>query len=196
MRADQYARAAASLRDFLDSFNGLVAQLEPVESSGLSSFPTWQARPGREARVDALAAQTASLAGPAAYGFGAAGVWFDYKPPGTWQTKPVNPAVVWSTIFDQTPMLDPALVNQVALQALGILDHLRDEQAERERGFIGAIAWFLTLGPRIREAAGLPPRSAPGFVVTSLVVVTQGIVIAAIGGALAIPLAKWAGWMS
>jgi hypothetical protein len=78
---------------------------------------------------------------------------------------------------------------------LGLLEHIRDEQAEREGGFVGALAWFLTLGPRVRQAAGLPPRSAPGVVVTSVVVLIQGVLIAAFGGALVYPLADWLGWL-
>lgn len=195
MRADEYARAARNLGDFLEAFNAMVTELAPVTSGFNSSFPRWQPRSGREARADELRAKTAVLTGPAAHAFGAAGVWVDYKPPGTWERQRINPAVVWSTIFDDTPMLDPSLMNQVGLQALGLLEHERDEQAEREKGLIGAIAWFLTLGPRIREAAGLPPHSAPGFVVTSLVVLVQGTLVAALGAALAYPLADWLGWL-
>lgn len=195
MRADQYASAAKNLRAFLDAFNELVADLEPAESSPLSSFSAWRPRRGREVQVDAKCARAALLAGPAAIAFAIAGVSIDYKPPGTWQRQSINPALVWSTLFDDVPMAEPVLVNQVGLQALGLLEHHRDEQAAREKGLIGAVAWFLTLGPRIREAAGLEPRSAPGVAVTSLVVLVQGTVVAAIGGALAIPLAKWAGWL-
>lgn len=194
MRAEQYARAARNLHDFLEAFNEMVAELTPVQSGFQSSFSGWRARPGRETQADALRAKTAGLSGPAALAFDAAGVWVDYKPPGTWHRQTINPALVWSTMFDDTPMLDPALVNQVGLQALGLLEHNRDEQAARETGFIGALAWFLTLGPRVRDAAGLPKRSAPGFIVTSLVVLVQGVLVGAVGGALAIPLAKWAGW--
>lgn len=195
MRADQYARAVTNLRDFLEGFNEMLAEFEPVMSGALSSFPAWRARAGHEAQADALRAKAAVLAGPAAHAFDAAGVWIDYKPPGTWQQRPVNPALVWSTMFSDTPMLDPSLVNQIGLQALGLLENARDEQAEREKGFVGAIAWFLTLGPRIRAAAGLPPRSAPGIVVTSVVVLIQGVLVAAVGGALVFPLAGWLGWL-
>jgi hypothetical protein len=195
MRADQYARAVTNLRDFLEAFNEMLAELEPVASGGLSSFPAWRARHGREAQADALRAKVAALAGPAALAFDAAGVWIDYKPPGTWQQQPINPALVCSTMFGNTPMLDPSLVNQVGLQALGLLEQERDEQAEREKGFVGVIAWFVTLGPRIRAAAGLPPRSAPGVAVTSIVVLVQGILVAVVGGALVFPVASWLGWL-
>ena len=44
--------------------------------------------------------------------------------------------------------------------------HKNGEQAARQRGLIGALAWFFTLAPRVREAAGLPARSATGQAVT------------------------------
>ncbi|MCW2857882.1 MAG: hypothetical protein JWR52_3497 [Marmoricola sp.] len=91
-------------------------------------------------------------------------------------------------------MLDPALLNQVALQALGLLEHKRDVQAGRERGFIGAVAWFFTVAPRVRQAAGLSPKTASGVAVASVVVVLQGIFITALGGALVVPLLHWFGW--
>lgn len=195
MRADDYARAAGNLRSFLDAFDELVGELQPVAASPLSSFPSWRPKNGRETRVGALRAKVAGLTGGAAMAFNAAGAWLDYKPPGTSRRQPINPAVVWATIFDDEPMLDPGLVIQIGLQALGLLEHMRDEQAARQRGVVGAIAWFLTLGPRVRQAAGLPPRSAPGVVVTSVVVLIQGVLIAAFGGALVYPLADWFGWL-
>ena len=195
MRADDYARAARNLRSFLEAFDELVGELEPVAGSPLSSFPAWRPKYGHDTRVGVIRAKVAGLTGAAAMAFNTAGAWLDYKPPGTWTRQPVNPAVVWATIFDDEPMLDPPLVTQIGLQALGLLEHMRDEQAERESGFVGAIAWFLTLGPRVRQAAGLPPRSAPGVVVTSVVVLIQGVLIAALGGALVYPLAGWVGWL-
>lgn len=195
MRADDYARAARNLRSFLEAFDELVGELEPDAGSPLSSFPAWRPKYGHDTRVGVLRAKVAGLTGAAAMAFNTAGAWLDYKPPGTWNRQPVNPAVVWATIFDDEPMLDPPLVTQIGLQALGLLEHMRVEQAERESGFVGAIAWFLTLGPRVRQAAGLPPRSAPGVVVTSVVVLIQGVLIAALGGALVYPLADWLGWL-
>ncbi|WP_296602233.1 hypothetical protein [Nocardioides sp.] len=193
MRAEQYARAANNLRAFLDTFNELLPELEPVGRGDLTSFQILAPRRGHEARADALCTKLALLTGAASYALEAAGIYMDYKPPGTWETTPINPVAVWSTMLDRTPMLNPTMLSQMCLQGVGLLEHMRDEQAEKEKGLIGAIAWFLTLGPRIRDAAGLPPRSTPGFIVTSLVVVAQGVIVAAIGGALAYPIAGWLG---
>ena len=192
MRANAYARAAKNLNDYLRAFDRLMLELEPT--SGYGSFPRWQPKPGRQSHADKLASEVASLAGPAAEAFQASGMCIDYKPPGTWQTQPINPALAWSTIFDQTPMLDPHLMAVVGRQTLGWLEHRRDEQAARQRGLVGAVAWFFTLAPRVREAAGMPARSAPGQVIVWVTVIVQGLIITVVGGALVYPVARALGW--
>jgi hypothetical protein len=109
------------------------------------------------------------------------------------RTQPVNPALGWSTIIDEMAMFDPSLVANVGGQALSLLEHRRSEQAARQRGLIGALAWFFTLAPRVREAAWLPARSVPGKAVAWITVLVQGIIVTAVGGVLVYPLAKWLG---
>jgi hypothetical protein len=98
-------------------------------------------------------------------------------------------------MFDEMPMVDPALVVTVGQQALSLLQHRRSEQASRQRGLIGALAWFFTLAPRVRQAAGLPARSVPGQAVTWITILVQGIIVTAVGGVLVYPLAEWLGWL-
>jgi len=193
VRATDYARAATNLRNFLDAFNAMLREFEPV-NDGFDRYSTWVPRPGREAQATAGRATAAARSGPAARAFDTAGVSISYKPAGTMQQYPVNPALVWSSLFDD-PMLDPSVLQQVALQALGLLEDLAEVQAQREKGFIGAIAWFFTLAPRIRQAAGLEPHTPSGAVVQSVVVFFQGILIATIGGALVFPLVDALGWL-
>jgi hypothetical protein len=192
VRADEYRRAVKNLTDFLLAFDRLMLDLEPTFDHG--RFPRWKPKPDRRSHADQLVGEVASLAGPAAEAFEASGIWMDYKPPGTGQTQPVNPALAWSTIFDPMPMFDPHLMAIVGQQALGWLEHKRDEQAARQRGFIGAVAWFFTLAPRVREAAGLSAQSAPGHVVTWITVIAQGLIVTVIGGALVYPVASALGW--
>lgn len=47
----------------------------------------------------------------------------------------------------------------------------------------------------VREAAGLEPRSVSGGLVPGFVFIVQGVFVAAIGGAVAFPLAKLFGWV-
>lgn len=178
------------------SFDDLFAELEPEPSPFMSSsFPHWTPKPGREVQAERLAAKVTRLAGPAAEALALSGSSLDYKPSGTWETQAVNPILVWSTMLTNEAMLDPHLMSVVCGQGLGLLENWREEQAAREKGFVGAIAWFFTLAPRVREAAGLPRHSARGALVTGTVATLQGILIAALGGALAIPIAHAFGWL-
>jgi len=192
MRADEYARAAKALDAFLVAFERLRQEVQPVSNFGMSAH--WQTKPGRAAQAQAAATQVALLAAAAAEAFDVSGMGIDYKPPGTFQTQAVNPALIWSTMFDERPMVDPQLISVVGAQALGRLEHLREVQAARQRGFVGAIAWFFTLAPRVRDAAGLPARSAPGVVVTWLTVIVQGLIVTVVGGLLVYPIAAALGW--
>lgn len=191
MRADQYRRAADDLSAFLQAFDRLVGELQPV---GYGHFLSWQPKPGHEAQASRLTAEVASLAGAAAEAFVVSGQHIEYKPPGTMQTQPVNPALVWSTMFDTLPMLDPPLMAVVGGQALGYLNHRHREQAARQKGLIGAPAWFFTLAPRVREAAGLPRHSGRGRFVAGLTVLLQTLFVTVVGGVLVLPLASWLGW--
>lgn len=180
----------------MQAFDDLFAHLEPAPSPFVSSsFPRWAPKAGHEAQADRLAAKLTRLAGPAAEALALSGSYLDYKPPGTWETERVNPILVWSTMLTDKAMLDPHLMSVVCGQGLGLIENWRDEQAAREKGFIGAIAWFVTLAPRVRQAAGLPRRSARGAVVTTIVAAVQGLLVAALGGALAIPIANAFGWL-
>jgi hypothetical protein len=195
VRADEYQRAAKNLGDFLVAFDQLMLDLEPVRASGLSRFPRWEPKPGRQSQVERHYSEVARLAGPAAVALDLSGAGtIDYKLPGTFQTRPMNPAMVWSTMFGETPMLDPSLMFTVGQQALGLLEHKQAEQAARQRGLIGAVAWFFTLAPRVREAAGLPARSVRGQAVTWTVAIAQGLIVTTVGGVLIYPLAKVLGW--
>lgn len=195
MRASAYDRAARNLHSFLLAFDDLIALLQPEQPAySTSRFPRWIPKPGAQAEADAAASSVTRLAGPAAEAFEISGCYFEYKPPGTFQTKTINPAAVWSTMLGDDAMLDPHLLSVVGGQALGMLENWRNEQAQRERGFVGALAWFFTLPSRVREAAGLPKRSAGGALVSGTVALAQAVFACAVGGALAFPIAKLFGW--
>jgi hypothetical protein len=174
MRAAEYDRLAGNLRDFLVAFGDLANGMEIDPDS----YPQrWRVKPGHESRIDSIVPRVAALSGPAAYAFDAAGVYVDYKPAGTRQTQPVNPAVPWSTILDGEPMVEPLLMYTTGQQALGLLENARNIQAERERGFIGEVAWFFTLAPRVREAAGLEKGSVGGTTVSWSTAIAQGVIV-------------------
>jgi hypothetical protein len=191
VRAHEYQRAAKNLDDFLVAFHELVQDLEPVRDGFMGT--RWRPKPDRLSDVNKHASELARLAGPAAEAFDISGIGMDYKPSGTFQTQSVNPAMIWSTILAE-PMYDPSTMAIVGREALGMLEHKRSEQAARQRGLIGALAWFFTVAPRVRGAAGLPARSVRGQAVTWITVIIQGLIVTTIGGVLIYPLAKVLGW--
>jgi hypothetical protein len=184
-------RRSNDVRQFLELYYEWAATLIPGDGfqGGWTST--------RESLI--LAPRVAEAGARAAAGFDAAGVGVQWKRPGTFQTVPVNPGLVWSTLTDSLPMVTPELMQIVGAQAIGRLDSLAVEAAERERGLAGFLARFIRFPQRVREAAGLPARSVRGGVVTGFVALLQtvvvGIVVGAIGSALAIPIAKLFGWM-
>ncbi len=117
-----------------------------------------------------------------------------YKPPGTWQYSEVNPALVWATLLDEFPLVTPDVMLTVGNQATGVLEGLYEEAVERERGLPGVLARFLRFPTRVREAAGLPPKTVRGGLVSTLAGVLQALLVAALGGALVFPLARFLGW--
>jgi hypothetical protein len=109
MRADGYRQAADNLRSFLVAFDALIQNCEQWQPAGFgSSFEQLYVKPGRQEAGQRLVQEVSSLAGPAAKAFEVSGLGMDYKPSGTWQRHPVNPALVWSTILTDKPMLDAA----------------------------------------------------------------------------------------
>jgi hypothetical protein len=194
VRADEYRRAADNLGRFLVAFDQLIENCERWQPGLASGFEQLCPRPDRRQEAARLMDEVSSLAGPAAQAFEISGMGMDYKPSGTWQRQRVNPALVWSTIFNEQPMLDPPLMRVIGRQALGELESKYAEQAARQKGLIGAVAWFLTLAPRVREAAGLPAHSASGFAVTWITAIVQGVIVAVVGGALVYPFVNALGW--
>jgi hypothetical protein len=178
-------------RTFLDAYGQFVECVQPV-TDGFREV--WRVRRGMESRASQVMIAVATAAGRAARAFQASGHLVSYKPPGTWQRTDVNPALVWSTLLDDYPMVTPDLMFTVGSQAIGVLESLRDEQADRETGMAGLLARFVRFPSRVREAAGLEARTLRGGFVSGLIVTLQGLLIAAIGGALVYPIAHWLGW--
>jgi hypothetical protein len=74
-------------------------------------------------------------------------------------------------------------------------ESLHDEAEEREHGLAEFFARFIRFPSRVREAAGLEPRTFGGGVVSGVVVVMQGLFVTVVGGLLVYPLAKHFGWL-
>lgn len=175
----------------MEAYAEFVDCLQPVSDSFRQK---WRVRPGAEARFQQVMPRVAAASGRAARAFDASGQHVEYKPPGTWNTHRVNPALVWSTLLDDYPVVTPDLMFTVGGQAVGILESLHEEATARERGLPGLLARFVRFPVQVREAAGLPGRTFRGGLLSGLVALLQGLLVTILGGALVYPLAKWLGW--
>jgi hypothetical protein len=190
VRAADYRRAADDITAFLNAYSEFVACLRPVPGYR----EVWEVKPGAEERLQSVMPRVARAAGRAALAFQNSGHSVDYKPPGTWQRTSMNPALVWSTLLDDYPIVTPSLLVTIGSQAIGTLESLHDEAAERERGVAGLLARFVRFPVRVREAAGLPSKSVSGGLLSGVVALFQGLFVTALGGALVYPLVHWLGW--
>lgn len=120
----------ADLVAFVDALTHLLTTLQPVQQT-FSGPPTWVPRQGIEAEAARLRFDVEKVAGRAAYAFAEAGSFIEWKPRGTWQTQPVNPAQAWNTILTDDPIVPLDVIMACAEQATGILE-MKVEAAEEE----------------------------------------------------------------
>jgi hypothetical protein len=111
----------ADLRAFVEALGRFLATMERHETTFLTES-SWTPRPGQEAEATRLRLEVDRLAGRAAYAIHQAGVFVDWKPRGTFQTQPVNPAIEWGTILDWDPKFPVDAILSCAATADGILD--------------------------------------------------------------------------
>jgi hypothetical protein len=114
-----------------------------------------------------------ALTAPAAAALEVAGVFVEYKPSGTWQTKPMNPVLVWPTILTDSPMIDVNLILHSCNVALGwlVVDSKRAHSVEHS--LAGLVGRFVSFPSRVREAAGLPPGTVRGRLAVGAGVLAQ-----------------------
>jgi hypothetical protein len=120
----------ADLTAFVDALNALLEVCEPRQMT-YSGPATFVPKEGQESEAIRRRFEVDRIAGRAAYAYAEAGSIIDWKPRGTMQTQPVNPATVWGTILDPDPIVPVSLILACAAQATGILE-MRIEQAEEE----------------------------------------------------------------
>lgn len=191
MRASHYRRRADEIRVFLSAYAEFVSCVERT-SDGFRE--EWVVRRGADARLNTVMSKVAHAAGRAAEAFQESGILIAYKPPGAMQRTTMNPAMVWSTLLDTYPMVTPDVMFTVGEQATGRFESLYDEAEEREHGLAEFLAKFIRFPSRVREAAGLEPRTFGGGVVSGVVVVMQGLFVTVIGGLLVYVIARALGW--
>lgn len=109
------------LYEFRAALGELLAVSDGEERS-YSGPPTIVPRPGLYSEWAAARAKVDLLAARAAHTLQAVGVGMSYKPPGTMQTVPVNPAAAWATMLGDRPMFSPIDMDACLNQAIGALE--------------------------------------------------------------------------
>ncbi len=120
VRSQALRRHRADVEVFARALGSLCEVLE--QEPTFNGDGTWYPRKGEETEAGERAREVDRLSGRAAYGFAAAGSFVEWKPRGTWNTQPVNPATTWRTIIDSDPMFPPGVIFACCDQATGILE--------------------------------------------------------------------------
>jgi len=163
MRSEDIEEHRQAIMGFGQHLTELLESMKSVTAdSFLTSFPKWVPLPGSETRVAEMCAKLSGLTAPAAEAVEVAGVCVDYKPPGTWQTVPMNPISVWPTILTDSPMIEVNLIFHSCNVALGRLAVDSRHAHSVEHSLAGLVGRFVSFPRRVREAAGLPPGSIRG----------------------------------
>jgi hypothetical protein len=115
------ARHIESLEVFVRAVGELLGPSN-LETRSFSGDPTVVPRPGAAEQWRQKRAAVDRAAPAAARAFAEAGVGISWKPPGTWNTYSVNPAVEWSTILEESPKFSVDVLEAVCNQALGSLE--------------------------------------------------------------------------
>jgi hypothetical protein len=170
-------RRQQDIAAFAAALTRLLQVCESHESLG--GFPSWTAQQGQEQEASRRAAELDRVAGRAAQAFGP-DFFIQWKPRGTWQTQPVNPAMGWRTIFDHDPNFGVDVIFAVCNQAIGALDARATEAEEHERSLAG----------KIERVVGREPTGSGR--VRGLVV---GFIVALVAGLVAVYMAFRFGWV-
>jgi hypothetical protein len=172
-RSTTLRKRRADLEAFAEALHRFLGVMEPQRNGLLyDSGTTWVPQAGREAEAARLKMEVDRLAGPAAYAFAAAGSYVDWKPRGTMQWQPVNPATAWATILERDPRFDAETIISCCSQALGLLEMKAEEAEEHERRrvrrFFAGIGRLT--GSQLRPLAKWAARGASTLVIAGVTV--------------------------
>lgn len=126
-------RQVEDLKLFTHLLEGVLA-LSTFVSDGWSGRQQLQPKPGREQEWYAAKAAVDRHAARAARAFAESQMHILWKPPGTWDTVPLNPASQWGTIFEEFPRFSLEALEACTNQAIGALEDRIDNPIRGERG--------------------------------------------------------------
>lgn len=133
MSARKLRRRAADINAFANALHELLQLFESNEWTTEGGHPLLRPRSGSEADAARAAGEVDLLAGAAALGIAEGAGLVAWKPPGTWQTQPVNPVSAWRTIFEDYPMFGPDVISSSCAQAIGVLEARAVDAEEDEK---------------------------------------------------------------
>ena len=160
MRRAEREKRIQELRDFHEVLGELI-MVSDAEDLSYSGPPTLVSKKGCQAEWGAARAKVDRLAPRAAHTFLAVGVGMSYKPPGTMQRVPVNPAASWATMVSDRPMFSPSDMEACINQAIGALEANLGSSSEPAREpipgarHVPTIVVGLTIGVASTVASGL-----------------------------------------
>lgn len=166
MRQAEAQRRIEALVDFRNAV-GEVLRLSDFEDN---SWGTRRATPkrGREQEWSAAKAKADRLVAAASRSYAMVNAYIMYKPRGTWDQYPIDPATQWATILSDDPMFGPDLLDTMTNQAIGAYDDaVKDPDKSRN-------------------------VSVEGFSIPAWL---GALAYTALGGLIAMGLAFWFGWV-
>jgi len=166
-RADAERRIKA-LVDFHEAV-GAVLKLTDFADDGFGRRAT-RPKPGRVQEWRAAKATADRLAPKAARSYDIVNATVSFKPSGTWNRYPVNPATQWATVLSDDPMFGLDLFETMTNQAIGAYEDAIEDPPKRQRSTL-----FVSAGG-----------------VSKWLAVVVGTIIATLA---ATGLAVWIGWI-
>jgi hypothetical protein len=180
--SQRYLRDLKRLARFHDAFAEVMQHVHRVPT-GMSIWEL-QPRPGHEAEFERAAALCANAAGAADEANRRHGGLIHTGRMGAELT--LDPVRNWAVVLEQPWRLGPEDVLGLVKAAIGSAQTAAEDAQDQERGLAGLIARFVRLPLEVREAVGAGHVLGAAAYGTGFVV---QVVIAAVGGALALLLA-------
>ena len=165
MKRSEAERRIKALVEFHNAV-GDVLKLTDFADDGLGRAS--RPKPGREHEWMAAKAKADRLVAGAARSYALVNATISYKPRGTWDRYPVNPASHWATLLSDDPMFGPDLLDTMTNQAVGAYENAVEDPPQRDRLTIEGF-------------------SLPGWL--------GALAITVIGGLIVAGLAYWLGWV-
>lgn len=164
-RADAQRRVKA-----LVDFHGAVGDVLSLTDFEETAYGERRAapKPGREEEWMTARAKADRLVAAASRSFAMVGATISYKPRGTWNEYPIDPATHWATVLSDDPMFGPDMLDTMTNRAVGAYQDAVED-------------------PRRRGGVNVEGFSLPAWLGALSYTVLGGLIVAGV--------AFWLGWV-